>query len=32
MLKSNGPKTEPCGIPWITLTQSLKDKPIFVLC
>ena len=31
MLKSNGSKTEPSGIPRIFLTKSLKKDPFFSL-
>ena len=32
MLKSKGPKTDPCGIPVVISYQELKEQPILVLC
>ena len=32
MLKSKGPKIDPCGIPVIMSYQELKEQPILVLC
>ena len=29
MLKSKGPKIDPCGIPVIMSYQELKEQPIF---
>ena len=32
MLKSKGPKTDPCGIPVIMSYQELKQQPVLFLC
>ena len=32
MLKSKGPKIDPCGIPAMMSYQELKEQPILVLC
>ena len=32
MLNKIGPKTDHCGIPFISIGQNLKDLLIFVLC
>ena len=32
MLKSSGPKLDPCGTPVKTSCQELKEELIFVLC
>ena len=32
MLKSRGPKIDPCVIPVIMSHQELKEKPILVFC